>query len=127
LRLNRQPSRLLCKSYLFRSLSTEAANTLQHSDLLKLQLDEAPKANTQDTELVDRFLHDAYSWIDLRRKLYNQVETTRVFCQKYEKHRYDDHALSNLTRVIDGFAADVNARIDKFDISSSTLIQLVRG
>lgn len=98
---------------------------LQRSDLLRLQLDEAPRENTQDTELVDCFLEDVNTWIAIRRRLYNQVEGARALCQKYQRYRYDDPAFSSLTRTIDEFATCVNARIDKFDNNSSTLIQLV--
>lgn len=125
LRRYRSPSSQKCESSLARFQSVQLANTVQRGDLLVIEQYAVPNSGIEDTTLVDQLLSDANSWMILRGMLRRQIEKIRQLCQVYEMLCYDDCSLSSFLRLVDHFSADANARFDRFDNSSSALIQRV--
>jgi hypothetical protein len=98
-------------------LLTEINYTIQRLD----QLHEKGKSS----ELIHRLAEDAYKWAKLRNILQDQVYTARKFAVDYS-HRYNaSEALEDLRESIDGFADDVNHRINQLDQIVRDLLQLV--
>ncbi|KAI0003433.1 hypothetical protein F4779DRAFT_621915 [Xylariaceae sp. FL0662B] len=77
-----------------------------------------------DPDLLDTLLEGGYEWLDLRKKLQDQVEMAKRFGQEYAYRHDETEALPGLLQTIDTLQRNVNERLSQLDEISRDLIQL---